>query len=197
MDTFLAFIKSGFYFFVDVKQYLLWISLVLLSLPYAFKDWKRLLWLILSLSLGQFLGEVLSYYDVVKLNSNVIRLLLLTGIFISGCYSIIVYSAKNLKNEKVTIVYFFVSYLGFLLGLTFNPFLHKIIFGDFMPTIGRISSFTTGIILVELFSMIFLMIVSYLFQHFFKINKRDWLMVLSSIIIGFVLYESLLKLSLI
>jgi hypothetical protein len=63
LDSFLKFLELGLYHIVSFKGYDHILFLVVLTIPFLFKDWKRLLLLISSFTLGHTLSLLLGVCD--------------------------------------------------------------------------------------------------------------------------------------
>ena len=88
LDSFLKFLELGLYHIVNFKSYDHILFLVVLTIPYLFKDWKRLLLLVSSFTLGHTLSLLLGVYDIVNLNVNVTEWLIPFTIIVIALYNI-------------------------------------------------------------------------------------------------------------
>ena len=76
LESFLKFLELGLHHIVSFKSYDHILFLVVLAVPYLFKDWKRLLVLISFFTLGHTLSLLLGVYDIINLKQNVIEWLI-------------------------------------------------------------------------------------------------------------------------
>ena len=88
LDSFLKFLELGLYHIVNFKSYDHILFLVVLTTPYLFNDWKRLLLLVSSFTLGHTLSLLLGVYDIVNLNVNVTEWLIPFTIIVIALYNI-------------------------------------------------------------------------------------------------------------
>ena len=69
-DSFIKFLELGLYHILNVDSYDHILFVALISVPFLFKDWKRLLILISIFTLGHSLSLVLGIYGVINLNTS-------------------------------------------------------------------------------------------------------------------------------
>ena len=88
LDSFLKFFELGLYHIISFSSYDHILFVALLTLPYVFKDWKRLLILISMFTLGHTLSLLLGVYDIINLNVNVTEWLIPLTIFFAAVFNI-------------------------------------------------------------------------------------------------------------
>ena len=71
LQSFLKFLELGLYHILNFDGYDHILFVIIVSVPFIFKDWKRLLILISVFTLGHTLSLILGVYDIVNLNVNV------------------------------------------------------------------------------------------------------------------------------
>ena len=76
MEEIRIFIELGLNHVLDWQAYDHVLFLVVLTVFYNFKDWKKLLWLITSFTIGHTLSLALSAYDIVYISMKVVEFLI-------------------------------------------------------------------------------------------------------------------------
>ena len=71
LQSFLKFLELGLYHILNFDGYDHILFVIIVSVPFIFKYWKRLLILISVFTLGHTLSLILGVYDIVNLNVNV------------------------------------------------------------------------------------------------------------------------------
>ena len=104
LDSFLKFLELGLYHIISFKSYDHILFLVVLTVPYFFRDWKRLLLLVSSFTLGHTLSLLLGVYDIINLKANVTEWLIPFTIIIMAIYNVFT-SGKASKYGNSIIIF--------------------------------------------------------------------------------------------
>ena len=183
MSQFPLYYKLGFRYILDIYNVEYVLFLISLLVVFTIKDWKRVLILLTFFILGYSLTMSLGTFRVVKYNAELIQFLLPFTIFFTSFTNICKkkdnfrYQGNMRKNYVLALIFGAIhgfSYSEYLVGLSKGSLLMWDQFVAFNLGIG------TGQILV---SITFLMI-AFLFLSIFGVNRRDWVMVISSGIAG-------------
>lgn len=190
-DEFLINLQYGMYHVLNIKAYDHILFLIVLSVPYLFKDWKRILFLITIFTLGHTVSLALATYNIINVNSKVTAFLIPVTIFIIALYNVFT-AGKKAQNEKVGILFFATLFLGLIHGLGYVGIFESTIKANdnkFLSLLEISLGIEVGQIIVG-FIVIFL---GFLCQTIFRFSKRDWVMVISAVVIG-VLIPMLIRL---
>lgn len=180
-ESFIRFLELGLYHILNVDSYDHILFVALISIPFLFKDWKRLLILISIFTFGHTLSLVLGIYGIINLNTS--EWLIPITIFSVALFNIFTAGKTFLKesNLVLTIVLIF----GLIHGLGFANAFNSLVGSK--NTLVAALEFAIGIEIGQLVVVIFILILSFIFQNLFRFSKRDWVLVSSSIILGFIL----------
>ncbi|WP_347172707.1 HupE/UreJ family protein [Polaribacter uvawellassae] len=184
MDEFLLYVKMGLNHVLDFSAYDHILFLIALAVIFEFHQLKKVLWLITLFTIGHSLTLALSAYGVLKVDVAIVEFLIPLTIFITGIANI--YNLGKLANSKGTINLVFALFFGLIHGLGFSNYFRMMIGREedkLMPLI----EFALGIELSQVIIVLGILIVGSLMQSILKVTKRDWIMVTSSIVIGFVI----------
>lgn len=182
LDEFLINLQYGMYHVLNIKAYDHILFLIVLSVPYLFKDWKRILFLITIFTLGHTVSLALATYNIINVNSKVTAFLIPVTIFIVALYNVFT-AGKKAQNEKVGILFFATLFLGLIHGLGYVGIFESTIKANdnkFLSLLEISLGIEVGQIIVG-FIVIFL---GFLCQTIFRFSKRDWVMVISAVVIG-------------
>ncbi|MDT8415259.1 MAG: HupE/UreJ family protein [Flavobacteriaceae bacterium] len=184
MDQLIFYFKLGLFHVLDINAYDHLLFLVILTVPYVFKDWKRVLLLVTMFTLGHTFSLVLSVYGVVSINKSLVEFLIPLTILISALYNLFT-AGKVSKNERVGLLFFAALFFGLIHGLGFSTYFKTVVgSGDkLLPLL----EFALGIEAAQLLIVIIVLFLSFLFQTIFRFSKRDWVLVTSSMVIGIAL----------
>ena len=184
MQSFLKFIELGLYHVINFEVYELILFLIVISISFLLNDWKRLITLISVFTLTYSLSLILGLYDVISLNINVTEWLIPIVIFFVAVYNIFT-AAKSIKHRLYLlygIVFFFSIIHGLGFANTFETFMQSE-----ENTILSVLEFSVGIEIGQFIVVICTLLLSYIFQSVFRFSNRDWILVVSCIILGFIL----------
>jgi hypothetical protein len=185
LDNFWFNVQYGMNHVLDINAYDHVLFLLVLTVPYMFKDWKRVLLLVTMFTLGHTISLVLAVYGVISVNSILIEFLIPITIMIVALYNIFT-AGKKAPNEKIGVLFFSTLFFGLIHGLGFA--------GEFKMFVGRsdnkllpLIEFALGIELAQLIIVFVVLFLGFLCQTIFRFSRRDWMMVLSAIVIGLVI----------
>lgn len=184
LDSFLKFLELGLYHIVSFSSYDHILFVILLTLPYVFKDWKRLLILVSVFTLGHTLSLLLGVYDIVNLNVNVTEWLIPLTIFFAALFNVFSFGKSTPKYSYfiLGVVLFF----GLIHGLGFaNAFQSMVSANE--STFLSVLEFALGIEIGQLIIVFCVLFINFVFQNIFRFSTRDWVMVSSAIILGLML----------
>lgn len=185
MDNFMFFLKEGLFHVLDWNAYDHVLFLIALVVVYDFKNWKKILWLITLFTIGHTLSLILAAYKIVTISQDWIEFLIPVTILITAVVNI--FFAKNAsKLAKTNTNLFFALFFGLIHGLGFSGYF-KILIGSSTQKLIPLLEFALGIELAQLLVVFVILIIGLIFQTVFRFPKRDWILIISSIVIGLVL----------
>lgn len=180
-ESFIKFLELGLYHILNVDSYDHILFVALISIPFLFKDWKRLLILISIFTFGHTLSLVLGIYGIINLNTS--EWLIPITIFSVALFNIFTAGKTFLKESNLVLA--IVLIFGLIHGLGFAKAFKSLVGSN--NTLAAILEFAIGIEIGQLVVVIVVLILSFIFQNLFRFSKRDWVLVSSSIILGFIL----------
>ena len=84
-------------------------------MPYAFKDWKRVLLLVTMFTLGHTFSLVLAAYNIVSVNAQLVEFLIPVTILIVAVYNVFT-TGKGAQKERVGILFLTTLFFGLIHG---------------------------------------------------------------------------------
>ncbi|MDC1162340.1 HupE/UreJ family protein [Tenacibaculum sp.] len=182
MNEFILYFKMGLFHVLDIKAYDHILFLIVLTCVYIFKQWKNVLWLVTLFTIGHSLTLALSAYGVLNINKNLIEFLIPLTIFITGLMNVL--TAKKASQGKENQNLFFSLFFGLIHGLGFSNYF-KMMIGKNDDKLMPLLEFALGVEAAQVIIVLIILLVGSLFQSVFTTNRRDWILVTSSIVIGF------------
>ncbi|WP_435135237.1 HupE/UreJ family protein [Formosa sp. A9] len=184
LDDFLFYVQYGVNHVLDINGYDHILFLMVLTVPYVFKDWKRVLVLVSLFTLGHTLSLVLAAYDIVKINGALVELLIPITILIMAVFN--VFTAGKTQQKGVGVLLLSALFFGIIHGLGFAREFHLLV-GNSSNKLLPLIEFALGIEIAQVIIVFVVLFFSYVMQTVFRFSKRDWVLVLSSIVIGLVI----------
>jgi hypothetical protein len=186
MSEFWIYFEIGLRHVLDLFAYDHVLFLIALTVPYAFKDWKRLLLLVSIFTIGHTLALLLSVFGVIIIKGNLVEFLIPITILIVAFFHLFT-AGKSSKKESISVIVFVTLFFGIIHGLGFASYFKSLLGGSPQSKLLPLSEFALGIEAAQIVVVFVVLILSYIVQTFFRFSKRDWTLVMSSFIIGVVL----------
>jgi len=150
-----------------------------------FKDWKRVFLLVTMFTLGHTLSLVLAVYNIVSVKAEMVELLIPITILIVALFNVFT-SGKGAQKEKVGILFLSTLFFGLIHGLGFAREF-KMLLGDTDNKFVLLFEFALGIEIAQIIIVFLVLFIGYLSQTIFRFNKRDWIIVISAVVVGLVI----------
>lgn len=180
MNDFLFYFKLGLRHVLDLGAYDHMLFLLVLIVAYSFKQWKQIIWLVSAFTIGHTLSLSLSAYKIISVNVSLIEFLIPLTIFFTALVNLFT-GGKTNTSSKVSI--FFALCFGWIHGLGFSIYL-RMLLEETESKILPMIEFALGIEGAQIVVVLGILCIYFLVSSIFKVSKRDWVLVLSSIVIG-------------
>ena len=184
MNDFIFYFKIGLSHVLDFSAYDHILFLIVLAVVYNIKQWKKILWLITLFTIGHSITLALSAYNILHINPNLVEFLIPFTIFVTGVIN--VFTAKKASNGKEDQNLFFALVFGLVHGLGFSNYFKTIMEGTNEKLIPLLE-FALGVEAAQAIIVLGILITGTILQGLFGVNRRDWILVTSSIVVGFVI----------
>ncbi|EGV43757.1 HupE/UreJ family protein [Bizionia argentinensis JUB59] len=185
LDNFWFNVEYGINHVLDFKAYDHVLFLIVLTVPYLFKDWKRVLLLVTVFTVGHTLSLVLATYGVVSVNAYLVEFLIPISILVIAVFNVFT-AGKGAQKEKVGVLFFSTLFFGLIHGLGFAR--------EFQMMLGKsgnklivLLEFALGIEIAQIIIVFIVLFLGYIMQTIFRFSKRDWVMVISAVVVGLVI----------
>lgn len=186
MSEFWLYFNIGLKHVLDINGYDHVLFLIALSVPYAFKDWKKVLILVSLFTVGHTLALILSVYEIVIIKASLVEFFIPVTILITALFHLFT-AGKSGKKESITFVAFVTLFFGIIHGLGFSNYFKAILPGEKVDKLVPLLEFALGIEAAQIIVVLIVLLLSYIVQTFFRFSKRDWTLVMSAFVIGVVL----------
>ena len=182
MADFWLYFKLGLTHVLDWNAYDHVLYLTALVAAYTFSSWKRVFWLVSIFTIGHTISLALAAYGVVRVDIRFVEFLIPVSIIAAAVYNL--FTAKqNIASQKVNLLYFVTLFFGLIHGFGFSTYF--ILISESVDSITlMLIQFALGIEVAQLIVVSVVLILAFIFQNIFNFAKRDWILVISALIIG-------------
>ncbi len=185
LENFWFNVQYGINHVLDINAYDHVLFLIVLTVPYLFKDWKRVLLLVSMFTLGHTLSLILAAYGAISVNAHVVEFLIPITIMVVALFNVFT-SGKGAQKEKVGILFLSTLFFGLIHGLGFAREFYMLL-GDSDNKLVLLLEFALGIEIAQIIIVFIVLFLSYVVQTIFRFSKRDWIMVISAVVVGLVI----------
>jgi hypothetical protein len=185
LENFWFNVQYGINHVLDINGYDHVLFLMVLAVPYVFKDWKRVLLLVSMFTLGHTLSLVLAAYGVVSVSGKLVEFLIPITILIAAIYNVFTAGKKD-RGTKIGLLFFTTLFFGLIHGLGFAREF-KMLSSLSDSKLELLIEFAVGIEIAQVIIVFVVLFLGFLCQTIFRFSRRDWVMVLSSVVIGLVI----------
>ena len=183
MNDFWLYLKLGVTHVLDWNAYDHVLFLIVLVTAYNFSNWKRVLVLVTLFTLGHTVSLLLASYNIVSVSTNMIEFLIPMTILIAALYNLY-RTGKGGRKSKLWLYYIITIFFGLIHGFGFASYFKMVNDdGSFLPLL----EFALGIELAQIIVVLIVMIVGFVCQALFRFKKKNWVLVVSSMVIGMVI----------
>ena len=185
MSDFWIYFQIGLRHVLDINAYDHVLFLIALTVPYAFKEWKRVLLLVTVFTVGHTLALMMSVYELVIITESPIEALIPITILATAVFNLFT-AGKAAKKEAMGVTAFITLFFGIIHGLGFSNYFKTILAGNASDKMLPLLEFALGIEAAQVIVVLGVLILSYVMQSIFRFSKRDFTLVLSAFVIGVV-----------
>lgn len=182
MGDFWLYFKLGFEHVLDWNAYDHVLFLTVLVASYTFLQSRKVVYLVTLFTIGHVLSLALSAYNIVRVESSLIEFLIPVSIIFTGIYNII--TAGNIKySNSINFLYFITFFFGLVHGFGFSTYFNMLAQSS-DNLLFMLIEFALGIELAQILVVFIILLLGFITQNVLNIFKKDWILVVSSIVIG-------------
>ncbi|MDT0690854.1 HupE/UreJ family protein [Salegentibacter sp. F188] len=185
MSQFWLYFNLGLEHVLDWNAYDHMLFLIVLVVGYGFSSWKRILWLVTLFTIGHTLALFLSVYEIVKVDSDWVELLIPISILLTALFNIF-NAGKNERKNNLNLLHFTTLFFGLIHGLGFSSYF-KMVSASGESKLLPLLEFALGIETAQVIIVLVVMIIGFVLQNVIHVSRRDWILVTSSIVLGIIL----------
>jgi hypothetical protein len=182
MSEFQLYFTLGLEHILDIYGFDHILFVVALCVMYSLSQWKQVLILITAFTLGHSVTLALATFKIVEINSDVIEFLIPVTILFTAISNITLRSKTAISNFK-NFNYFLALFFGFIHGMGFSNYLQSLL-GSSTSIVQQLFAFNVGLELGQIIIVGIFLSLSFIAGSVLKVDRKDWITIISSIIIG-------------
>ena len=186
-SVFSTYLEVGFEHILDLQAYDHLVFLLAMAAIYTLPDWRKVLLLVTSFTIGHSITLALSTFNIIRFNTVLIEFLIPVTILITAVANFFKLKGGAKKQPLLLSVHNLLAIgFGLIHGMGFSNYL-KMLLGKSQSVALELFAFNVGIELAQIVIVLCLLLLNFLLLRLFKLKQRDWIMVLSSIAGGIAL----------
>lgn len=179
METFWFYFDLGFDHVLDIGGLDHFYFLVALSLPFAFKNWRKLLLWVSLFTLGHSLFLLVTHFEWLKIDAAWVEFLIPITICIT-CLSILVQKKhSHLKGIWINLITLF---FGLIHGFGFGRYF-KMIASEGEAILGLLE-FALGVEFAQILIVIFVLFMNWMALGLLKIQALKWQWIIAAMVLS-------------
>lgn len=175
MTEFELYLKLGFQHIIDFQGYDHMLFLLALSASYRIKEWRSVIILITSFTLGHSVSLALSTLNYVLVPAEIIEFLIPLTILITAVQNFFPRTERQTKFH-----YGFSLFFGLIHGMGFSNYL-KVLLGAETNILKPLFAFNVGLEIGQILIVSIYFIILYLYSRIIHQNHNVWKMALSAL----------------
>lgn len=176
MQDFILYLKLGWEHIISLDALDHQLFVLVLMAIYVFKDWKKILWVVTAFTIGHSITLALSVFDIVRAPAKWVEFLIPLTIVITAFDNILM---RNRPNNLMKMNFYLALFFGLIHGMGFANTARMMIANEqhiFLPLLG----FNVGLELGQIAVVAAIFIIQFILLNLFKVNRKDWIMFISS-----------------
>ncbi|WP_210488094.1 HupE/UreJ family protein [Rufibacter aurantiacus] len=179
-SVFFTYLQLGFHHIFNLQAYDHMVFVLAMCAMYSGSEWRRILALVTSFTIGHSITLALSTLNLIKFNTALIELLIPITILLTCLYNFTQLGKVKKKGGAVwSLNNAFAVFFGLIHGMGFSNYL-KSLLGQGQNIVLELLAFNVGIELGQLLIVLIVLILNFLLTRALPIQKRDWALGISS-----------------
>ena len=176
MNDFLFYLNLGWEHIISLDALDHQLFVLVLVAVFVIKDWKNIFWIITAFTIGHSITLALSVFDIVRAPAKWVEFLIPLTIVITAFDNILM---RNRPNNLMKMNFYLALFFGLIHGMGFANTARMMIANEqhiFLPLLG----FNIGLELGQIAVVVAILIIQFILLNLFKVNRKDWIMFISS-----------------
>ncbi len=187
MQDFMLYLKLGWEHIVSLDALDHQLFVLVLMAIFVFKDWKKILWVVTAFTIGHSITLALSVFDILRAPAKWVEFLIPLTIVITALDNILM---RNKPQNLMKMNYYLALFFGLVHGMGFANTARMMMSKEesiFVPLLG----FNIGLEVGQIAVVVVIMILHFVMLTLFRVNKKEWVMFVSSAVFALALKMAL------
>ncbi|MBT2620854.1 HupE/UreJ family protein [Chryseobacterium sp. ISL-6] len=176
MQDFLFYLKLGWEHIISLDALDHQLFVLALIAVYSYKDLKKILILVTAFTVGHSITLALSILDIVRVPSNWVEFLIPLTIVLTALGNILM---KNKKQTLDRTNYYLALIFGLIHGMGFAN-TARVMIAKSQSIAVPLLGFNIGLEVGQIVIVLAILILLFIALNIFKVNKKDWILFVSS-----------------
>lgn len=193
-SVFTTYLQLGFHHIFNLRAYDHLVFLLALCAPYVLQDWRRVVVLVTSFTVGHSITLALATLNVVRYSPQLIEVLIPVTIVLTCLLNLARAgrSTSRLAPRRepapllLTLPNLLAALFGLIHGLGFSSYLRELLGQQSRPVL-ELLSFNVGVELGQLLIVAIILLVGLVLLRALNVARRDWLLVTNGAALGIAL----------
>lgn len=155
---------------------------IVLCILYTLREWKQVLILVTAFTVGHSITLALATLGIINVSADIIEFLIPVTILITALSNIF-RKGEGPTGRALQLNYAYAMFFGLIHGMGFSNYL-KSILGRDKSIVTQLLAFNLGLELGQIIIVAFFLVTGFILVDIFKVDRRDWKMVISSAVAG-------------
>lgn len=191
MSVFQTYLQLGFYHIFNLRAYDHIVFLLALCAPYVLRDWRRVVALVTSFTVGHSLTLIAATLGFVQYSPKLIEILIPVTILLTCLLNLTETGRAGERQvtrrrpEPVLLAWpnLLAALFGLIHGLGFSSYLRELLGKQSRPLL-ELLAFNVGVELGQLLIVSLILLIGFALLRIFGMARRDWLLLVSGAAAG-------------
>ncbi|MBC6988079.1 HupE/UreJ family protein [Hymenobacter sp. BT491] len=192
MSAFQTYLKLGFFHIFNLQAYDHLVFLLALCAPYVLADWRRVVALVTSFTVGHSITLALATLGFVQYSPKLIEILIPITILLTCLVNLLQAGSGQGRSQiprrkplplVLTVPNVLAAVFGLVHGLGFSSYLRELLGRNSRP-VTELLAFNLGVELGQLLIVSLILALGFVVLRGFRTNRRDWILVTSGAAAG-------------
>jgi hypothetical protein len=185
MSVFFTYLQLGFFHIFNLQAYDHLVFLLALCAPYVLSEWRRVVALVTSFTVGHSITLALATLGFVQYSTTLIEVLIPITILLT-CLVNMSRAGRDFKRNQpivVTLPNALAAIFGLIHGLGFSSYLRELLGQNTRPVL-ELLAFNIGVEVGQLLIVATILALGFIVLRGFRAARRDWVLVISGAAAG-------------
>lgn len=179
MSVFQTYLQLGFFHIFNLQAYDHLVFLLALCAPYAAAEWRRVVALVTSFTIGHSITLALATLGFVQYNARMIEILIPLTILLTSLLNLRQASQDTRRQPLLwALPNLLAAVFGLIHGLGFSSYLRELL-GHSSRPVAELLAFNIGVELGQLLIVALILLVGFVLLRAAQVARRDWILVVS------------------